>query len=179
MYNVLWVVIVIFVEFNCIFWVLDCMIFWRILMELIFVCCCMYEGFFEEVFLFLSFILYECFKIVDVFKSEKFLVGYIIICEGDLGDFFYLFVDGEVVVFRRGDEIVVKYYKKGDFFGEFVLFNDVLCVVSVVSIIEVKVVLFGKLVFQWLLGLVESIMWRIKYVGVKIGVEEMDFFQMV
>lgn len=179
MYNAPRAATVISAEPNCTLWALDRMTFRRILMESTFARRRMYEGFLEEVPLLSSLTPYERSKIADALKSEKFPAGHTIIREGDPGDSFYLLVDGEAVALRRGDETAVKHYKKGDFFGELALLNDAPRAASVVSTTEVKVVSLGKSAFQRLLGPVESIMRRTKYVGVKTGVEEMDPLQTV
>ncbi|KAK0735671.1 cyclic nucleotide-binding-like protein [Apiosordaria backusii] len=177
MYNAPRAATVISAEPNCTLWALDRMTFRRILMESTFARRRMYEGFLEEVPLLSSLTPYERSKIADALKSEKFPTGHTIIREGDPGDSFYLLVDGEAVALRNGDETPVKHYKKGDFFGELALLNDAPRAASVVSTTEVKVVSLGKSAFQRLLGPVESIMRRTKYVGVKTGVEEMDPLQ--
>ncbi|KAK3988285.1 cyclic adenosine monophosphate-dependent protein kinase [Cladorrhinum sp. PSN332] len=164
-------------EANCTLWALDRMTFRRILMESTFARRRMYEGFLEEVPLLASLTPYERSKIADALKSEKFPAGHTIIREGDPGDSFFLLEAGEAVAYRSGNETPVKHYKKGDFFGELALLNDAPRAASVVSKTEVKVLSLGKSAFQRLLGPVEKIMRRTKYVGVKSGVEEMDPLQ--
>ncbi|CAI4215138.1 unnamed protein product [Parascedosporium putredinis] len=97
--------------------------------------------------------------------------------EGDQGSTFYLMVSGEADAFKSNEEGVVKHYQKGDFFGELALLNDKPRAATVVAATDVKVAVLGKSAFQRMLGPVESIMRRTKYVGVKSGVEEMDPLQ--
>lgn len=177
MYNAPRAATVISAEPNCTLWALDRMTFRRILMESTFARRRMYEGFLEEVPLLSSLTPYERSKIADALKSEKFPAGHTIIREGDPGDSFFLLEAGEAVAYRSGNETPVKHYKKGDFFGELALLNDAPRAASVVSQTEVKVLSLGKSAFQRLLGPVEKIMRRTKYVGVKSGVEEMDPLQ--
>jgi cAMP-binding proteins - catabolite gene activator and regulatory subunit of cAMP-dependent protein kinases len=137
----------------------------------------MYEGFLEEVPLLQSLTPYERSKIADTLESQKFPAGHTIIREGDPGYDFYLLESGEAVAYRSDNDQPVKHYKKGDYFGELALLNDAPRAASVVSTTEVKVARLGKSAFQRLLGPVESIMRRQKYVGVESGVEDKDPLQ--
>ncbi|KAH6845118.1 cyclic nucleotide-binding-like protein [Chaetomium sp. MPI-CAGE-AT-0009] len=177
MYNAPRAATVISAEPQCTLWALDRVTFRRILMESTFARRRMYEGFLEEVPLLSSLTPYERSKIADALESQKFPAGHTIIREGDPGHSFYLLEAGEAVAYRSGNDTPVKHYKKGDFFGELALLNDAPRAASVVSQTEVKVARLGKSAFQRLLGPVEGIMRRTKYVGVKTGVEEMDPLQ--
>lgn len=177
MYNAPRAATVISAEPQCTLWALDRVTFRRILMESTFARRRMYEGFLEEVPLLSSLTPYERSKIADALESQKFPAGHTIIREGDPGHSFYLLEAGEAVAYRSGNDTPVKEYQKGDFFGELALLNDAPRAASVVSKTEVKVARLGKSAFQRLLGPVEGIMRRTRYVGVKTGVEEMDPLQ--
>ncbi|KAG7288654.1 hypothetical protein NEMBOFW57_005008 [Staphylotrichum longicolle] len=177
MYNAPRAATVISAEPQCTLWALDRVTFRRILMESTFARRRMYEGFLEEVPLLSSLTPYERSKIADALESQKFPAGHTIIREGDPGHSFYLLESGEAVATKSGNDTPVLHYKKGDFFGELALLNDAPRAASVVSTTEVKVARLGKSAFQRLLGPVEGIMRRTKYVGVKTGVEEMDPLQ--
>jgi cAMP-dependent protein kinase regulator len=177
MYNAPRAATVISAEPQCTLWALDRVTFRRILMESTFARRRMYEGFLEEVPLLSSLTPYERSKIADALESQKFPAGHTIIREGDPGHSFYLLESGEAVATKSGNDTPVLHYKKGDFFGELALLNDAPRAASVVSTSEVKVARLGKSAFQRLLGPVEGIMRRTKYVGVKTGVEEMDPLQ--
>ncbi|KAK4113923.1 camp-dependent protein kinase regulatory subunit [Canariomyces notabilis] len=177
MYNAPRAATVVSAEPQCTLWALDRLTFRRILMESTFARRRMYESFLEEVPLLSSLTPYERSKIADALESQKYPAGHTIIREGDPGHSFYLLESGEAVAYRSGNEAPVKHYKKGDFFGELALLNDAPRAASVVSETEVKVATLGKSAFQRLLGPVEGIMRRTKYVGVKSGVEEMDPLQ--
>ncbi|KAK3325826.1 cyclic nucleotide-binding-like protein [Apodospora peruviana] len=174
MYNAPRAATVISAEPQCTLWALDRMTFRRILMESTFARRRMYESFLEEVPLLSSLTPYERSKIADALKSQKFPAGHTIIREGDPGHSFFLLELGEAVAYRSGNDTPVKHYHKGDFFGELALLNDAPRAASVVSKTEVKVATLGKSAFQRLLGPVEGIMRRTKYVGVKSGVEDTD-----
>lgn len=174
MYNAPRAATVISAEPGCILWVLDRLTFRRILMESTFARRRMYESFLDTVPLLASLTPYERSKIADALKSQKFPAGHTIIREGDPGESFFLLEAGEAVAYRSGNDVPVKHYKKGDFFGELALLNDAPRAASVVSQTEVKVATLGKSAFQRLLGPVEGILRRTKYVGVKSGVEDTD-----
>ncbi|SPQ22094.1 a4a07f8f-4739-4d82-b677-7a4dcf5a6b2d [Thermothielavioides terrestris] len=177
MYNAPRAATVISAEPQCTLWALDRVTFRRILMESTFARRRMYESFLEEVPLLATLTPYERSKIADALESQKFPAGHTIIREGDPGHSFYLLESGEAVAYRSGNDTPVKHYKKGDFFGELALLNDAPRAASVVSQTEVKVARLGKSAFQRLLGPVEGIMRRTRYVGVKTGVEDMDPLQ--
>jgi len=174
MYNAARAATVISAEPQCTLWALDRLTFRRILMESTFARRRMYESFLEEVPLLSTLTPYERSKIADALQSQKFPEGHYIIREGDPGHSFFLLEAGTAVAYRSGNETPVKEYKKGDFFGELALLNDKPRAASVVSTSEVKVATLGKSAFQRLLGPVEGIMRRTKYVGVKSGVEDTD-----
>ncbi|KAI1416256.1 camp-dependent protein kinase regulatory subunit [Hypoxylon sp. FL1857] len=174
MYNAPRAATVISAESGCTLWALDRVTFRRILMESTFARRRLYESFLEEVPLLSSLTPYERSKIADALETKKFPKGYTIIKQGDIGESFFLLEDGEADAFKDGSPVSVKHYKKGDFFGELALLDDKPRAADVISATEVKVATLGKSAFQRLLGPVEGIMRRTKYVGVKSGVEDVD-----
>ncbi|KAI1380634.1 camp-dependent protein kinase regulatory subunit [Hypoxylon crocopeplum] len=174
MYNAPRAATVISAESGCTLWALDRVTFRRILMESTFARRRLYESFLEEVPLLSSLTPYERSKIADALETKKFPKGYTIIKQGDMGKSFFLLEDGEADAYKDGGPQSVKHYKKGDFFGELALLDDKPRAADVISTTEVKVATLGKNAFQRLLGPVESIMRRTKYVGVKSGVEDVD-----
>jgi cAMP-dependent protein kinase regulator len=141
-------------------WALDRVTFRRILMDSAFQRRRMYEGFLTEVPLLSSLTPYERSKIADALETRKFPAGTTIIQEGDVGESFFILEAGSAEVYKRGTPNPVNHYKKGDYFGELALLNDVPRAASVVSTTEVKVATLGKDGFQRLLGPVEGIMRR-------------------
>ncbi|KAI2639061.1 camp-dependent protein kinase regulatory subunit [Hypomontagnella submonticulosa] len=174
MYNAPRAATVISAEPGCTLWALDRVTFRRILMESTFARRRLYEGFLEEVPLLSSLTPYERSKIADALETKKFPKGYKIIKQGDIGTSFFLLEDGEADAFKDGGSESVKHYKKGDFFGELALLDDKPRAADVISATEVKVATLGKSAFQRLLGPVEGIMRRTRYVGVESGVEDVD-----
>ena len=175
MYNAPRAATVISAEPGCTLWALDRVTFRRILMESTFARRRMYEGFLEEVPLLSSLTPYERSKIADALETQKFTAGDVIIKQGDPGQNFYLLESGEADAYKGDNrDEAVKHYEKGDFFGELALLNDAPRAASVVASTDVKVATLGKSAFQRLLGPVEGIMRRTRYVGIASGVEDMD-----
>lgn len=174
MYNAPRAATVISSEPSCTLWALDRVTFRRILMESTFARRRLYESFLEEVPLLSSLTPYERSKIADALETKKFPKGYTIIKQGDIGKSFFLLEGGEADAFKDSSSESVKHYKKGDFFGELALLDDKPRAADVISATEVKVATLGKNAFQRLLGPVEGIMRRTRYVGVKSGVEDVD-----
>ncbi|KAF1917715.1 camp-dependent protein kinase regulatory subunit [Ampelomyces quisqualis] len=141
-------------------WALDRVTFRRILMDSAFQRRRLYEGFLEEVPLLSTLTPYERSKIADALETKKYPPGTTIIQEGDVGESFYILESGDAEVFKRGVDQPVKWYSKGDYFGELALLNDAPRAASVVSKSEVKLATLGKHGFQRLLGPVEGIMRR-------------------
>jgi cAMP-dependent protein kinase regulator len=162
---------------GCTLWALDRVTFRKILLESSFAKRRMYESFLAEVPLLSGLSSYERSKIADALESQKFAAGDIIIKEGDQGSTFYIVVDGEADAYKSGQAGSVLHYGKGEFFGELALLNDQPRAATVVATTDAKVAVLGKNAFQRMLGPVEGIMRRTKYVGVKSGVEEMDPLQ--
>ncbi|KAI0455043.1 cyclic nucleotide-binding-like protein [Xylaria acuta] len=174
MYNAPRAATVVSAEQACTLWALDRVTFRRILMESTFARRRLYEKFLEEVPLLASLTPYERSKIADALETQKYPAGTTIIKQGDIGQSFYLVESGEADAFKNGQTESVKHYQKGDFFGELALLNDAPRAASVVSATEIKVATLGKNAFARLLGPVEGIMRRTRYVGVVSGVEDMD-----
>ncbi|KAI0594657.1 regulatory subunit of protein kinase A [Biscogniauxia sp. FL1348] len=174
MYNAPRAATVVSAEQGCTLWALDRVTFRRILMESTFARRRLHESFLEEVPLLSSLTPYERSKIADALETLKFPAGHTIIRQGDIGQSFFLLESGEADAYIDNKPQSVRHYRKGDFFGELALLNDAPRAASVVSTTEVKVATLGKRAFARLLGPVEGIMRRTKYVGVKSGVEDMD-----
>ncbi|PYH87947.1 camp-dependent protein kinase regulatory subunit [Aspergillus ellipticus CBS 707.79] len=144
-------------------WALDRITFRRILMDSAFQRRRMYEAFLEEVPLLSSLKSYERAKIADALDAIKYPAGSTIISEGDPGDAFYLLESGEADAFKKDVEGPVKFYKRGDYFGELALLDDKPRAASIVAKTDVKVAKLGRDGFKRLLGPVENIMRRAEY----------------
>ncbi|KAE8151000.1 cyclic nucleotide-binding-like protein [Aspergillus avenaceus] len=144
-------------------WALDRITFRRILMDSAFQRRRMYEAFLEEVPLLSSLKPYERSKIADALDTMKYPAGSTIITEGDPGDAFYLLESGEAEAFKSEVDEPVKFYKRGDYFGELALLDDKPRAASIIAKTEVKVAKLGRDGFKRLLGPVEEIMRRAEY----------------
>ncbi|OJJ39127.1 hypothetical protein ASPWEDRAFT_49182 [Aspergillus wentii DTO 134E9] len=144
-------------------WALDRITFRRILMDSAFQRRRMYEAFLEEVPLLSSLKPYERAKIADALDTIKHPAGAKIITEGDPGDAFYLLESGEAEAFKEDVEGPVKFYKRGDYFGELALLDDKPRAASIITKTDVKVARLGRDGFKRLLGPVEDIMRRAEY----------------
>lgn len=174
MYNAPRAATVVSAEAHCTLWALDRVTFRRILMESTFARRRLYESFLEEVPLLSSLTPYERSKIADALETQKYPPGHTIIQQGDIGEAFFILESGEADAYIDGETRSVKHYQKGDYFGELALLNDAPRAASVVSTTEVKVATMGKRAFARLLGPVEGIMRRTRYVAVESGVEDVD-----
>jgi len=87
----------------------------------------MYEEFLGSVPVLKSLSPEERSKIADVLGSRVYEGGEDVVVEGEMGDTFYLVEEGEAVALKKNpdgsDEMVVKEYQKGDYFGELALLN--------------------------------------------------------
>ncbi|PGH21546.1 cAMP-dependent protein kinase regulatory subunit [Polytolypa hystricis UAMH7299] len=144
-------------------WALDRITFRRILMDSAFQRRRMYEAFLEEVPLLSTLKPYERAKIADALDTVRHPAGATIIREGDRGTTFYLLESGEAEAYKEGIQGPVKYYERGDFFGELALLDDKPRAASIVAKTDVKVAQLGRDGFKRLLGPVQDIMRRAKY----------------
>lgn len=105
---------------DAILWALDRVTFRTILMENTARKRRMYESFLEEVPLLKSLEEYERHKIADALDTVYFEPGHQVVCEGDVGDRFYIIESGDAAVYRRGsdnDQQQVNTLSRGNYFG--------------------------------------------------------------
>jgi cAMP-dependent protein kinase regulator len=97
----------------------------------------MYEEFLGSVPVLKSLSPEERSKIADVLGSRVYEGGEDVVVEGEMGDTFYLVEEGEAVALKKNpdgsDEMVVKEYQKGDYFGGNVDFSSFHCVHQLMS----------------------------------------------
>eukprot|EP00388_Colpodella_angusta_P012895 GDKJ01032538.1.p1 GENE.GDKJ01032538.1~~GDKJ01032538.1.p1 ORF type:complete len:354 (-),score=57.31 GDKJ01032538.1:482-1543(-) len=87
-----------------------------------------YENMLDRIELFDALNKFEKGQVSDMLQCEQYNDGDIIIKQGDLGNTFYLLESGECIAKLRGpnpgdEEIPVKSYKTGDYFGEMALLS--------------------------------------------------------
>eukprot|EP00735_Rhodelphis_limneticus_P001946 TRINITY_DN1267_c0_g1::TRINITY_DN1267_c0_g1_i1::g.26800::m.26800 TRINITY_DN1267_c0_g1::TRINITY_DN1267_c0_g1_i1::g.26800 ORF type:complete len:782 (-),score=302.12,sp/P00516/KGP1_BOVIN/37.69/8e-131,sp/P00516/KGP1_BOVIN/32.73/3e-38,sp/P00516/KGP1_BOVIN/31.86/2e-10,Pkinase/PF00069.20/3.8e+03,Pkinase/PF00069.20/2.1e-68,cNMP_binding/PF00027.24/2e-18,cNMP_binding/PF00027.24/3.5e-20,cNMP_binding/PF00027.24/1.2e-18,Pkinase_Tyr/PF07714.12/7.3e+02,Pkinase_Tyr/PF07714.12/1.2e-31,Kinase-like/PF14531.1/5.7e+ len=84
--------------------------------------------------------------IIRALQRHEYRAGDIVIREGDIGETFYIIIDGEVDITKEGKTIGTRH--KGDFFGERALEFDEPRAATVVAKGDVKLVALGRAPFQ-------------------------------
>ncbi|KAH3667851.1 hypothetical protein WICMUC_005251 [Wickerhamomyces mucosus] len=132
-------------------WALDRLTFRRILLAKTSKKRQLYESFLKDVPVLSNLSLLERSKLADALEAEFFKPGDIIIKEGEVGENFYLISKGEAQVFKNTEGLVSD-LKRGDYFGEVALLNDLPRQASVIAKTDVEVATLDKRGFQRLLG---------------------------
>jgi len=94
-------------------------------------------------------------QVTDAMKIQKFKIGDTIIKQGDSGDTLYIVEVGTLVAKATkdgGEEVQVKDYKEGDYFGELALIKDQPRAVSVIATSDVEVLCLDRVSFEAMLG---------------------------
>lgn len=138
-------------ETDLILWALDRLTFRRILLAKTSKKRQLYESFLKEVPVLYNLSLFERSKLADALDREVYKPGDVIIKEGEVGENFYLIEKGEANVFKENEGLVSS-LKRGDYFGEVALLNDLPRQASVIAKTEVQVATLDKRGFQRLLG---------------------------
>lgn len=132
-------------------WLLDRATFRRILLEGTFKRRIMYEDFLKDVEILSSLLSHERSKIADALSTEMYSKGDKIVSEGEKGENFYFIERGNCDVYTKAGGHI-KVLRKGDYFGEIALLNDLPRQATVEAIDSVVVATLGKSGFQRLLG---------------------------
>jgi len=106
---------------------------------------------------------YERSKLGDAVQEHTFKKDELIIKEGDDGDNFYLIQEGTAIANKNqgGQQVKVKDYSKGDYFGERALITKEMRAASiVVTSDECSVLSLNRDTFNRLLGSLEDILRR-------------------
>jgi len=98
-------------------------------------------------------------KVADAIETRHFSDGETIIAQGDAPDYFYIVVEGSVVIKRRGDdkndpsrEIFLTNLEAGSFFGELAFLTNKPRAASVYASSDVKLAALDVQAFERLLG---------------------------
>lgn len=87
-----------------------------------------YQNFLKSVKVLEQMDLYERSQIADCIREGYFKPNEYVIRQGEIGDTFYIVVEGEAVATRNlpefGKEEVLMHYKGGDYFGELALLKN-------------------------------------------------------
>lgn len=132
-------------------WLLDRATFRRILVEGTFKRRIMYENFLKDVEILSSLLSHERSKIADALSTEMYSKGDKIVSEGEKGENFFFIERGNCDVYTKAGGHI-KVLRKGDYFGEIALLNDLPRQATVEAIDSVVVATLGKSGFQRLLG---------------------------
>lgn len=122
-----------------------------------------YETFLESVKILKTMDPYERSQVADALQAETHTKDSFIIKEGDIGDKFYMIIEGEAVALKNIDGVQTKVYayKGGDYFGERALLtNDARAASIVVSSETAKTISLDRETFKRLLGPLEDILSR-------------------
>lgn len=120
-----------------------------------------YENFLQTVPILQSMDHYERSKLADVIKESKYDKGHSIIKQGDLGEVFYILVEGEAKATLDGDESkAVMEYKAGDYFGELALLRGEPRAANVIAETECKLIQLDRKAFKRMLGPLDTILKR-------------------
>jgi len=113
----------------------------------------LYLTFVESIDLLKPLALEDKKTLASALREKQFPPDYKIVCEGDVGDFFYIILDGEVKCTKTGAaEEVSRRLKKGDFFGELALLSSDKRRASVTTVLSTKVLMLDRGSFNRLLG---------------------------
>ena len=116
---------------------------------------------------------YELSQISDALKSCNYNPNDYVIREGELGDVFYIVVEGEAIATKTLEPgkapVEVKKYSKGSYFGELALIKGEPRAANIVASSPLKLISLDRSSFKRLLGPIEAILKRnsdqyVKYV---------------
>jgi cAMP-dependent protein kinase regulator len=123
-----------------------------------------YENVLKEVEILSTVDPYELSQIADALKSSYYNKGDYIIKEGELGDVFYIIINGEAVATKTLEPGTapkeVKKYKTGDYFGELALIKGEPRAANIEAKTNLKVITLDRHSFKRLLGPIENILKR-------------------
>ena len=103
---------------------------------------------------------YERLKVADALVTNTFASGEIIVQEGDPGERFYLILEGQVKVTRKGEETHNSPLEPWQYFGELALLNDDKRLATCSAVGHVQLASMDRESFDSLLGPVKEIMTR-------------------
>jgi len=122
----------------------------------------MYESFLEKVPILQQLTSWERMTVADALETYNFQDDETIIREGDVGDIFYIIVEGDAEVFHNSENGMeqIATLHKSDYFGEVALLMDRPRSATVVAVNALKCVGLDRERFSRLLGPCEDILRR-------------------
>uniref|UniRef100_A0A7S3CLM3 Cyclic nucleotide-binding domain-containing protein n=1 Tax=Strombidium rassoulzadegani TaxID=1082188 RepID=A0A7S3CLM3_9SPIT len=120
-----------------------------------------YEQFLSTVTILKSMDHYERSKMADAIKESKVKKGEVVIKQGDLGETFYILVEGEATAnLNDNPDKAVMSYKSGDYFGELALLRGEPRAANVIAETDCKLISLDRKSFKRLLGPLDKILQR-------------------
>ena len=159
---------------DTVLWSLDRVSFRMVVLEANTKKASMYESFLEKVTLLAPLSKDQRNRMVDALEECSVAPNETIINEGDEGTHFYIIVEGEVSITKRGSDGELARRKTGDYFGELSLRTGAPTIASVTAATACKVVRMDRGAFQRLLGPLDSLLAMRKYTtgGVELAAGE-------
>ena len=103
-------------------------------------------------------------KILDACQHVEFCEGDYVITEGEVGEEFYILLEGEAIATKVMSNCkstqVVKEYKAGDYFGERALMKNTTRAANIIAKSDIKCLALKREDFKHLLGPIEEILKR-------------------
>jgi len=160
---------------DCTLWAIDRATYRHVLMNSTIEKRKMYESFLEKVPILEQLTKWERMVIADALETHTFAPGDVVIKEGELGDRFYIIVEGEAKVYQqrdKGPEHIASLHKS-DYFGEIALLTDRPRAATVIAADTLKCASVDRDRFNRVLGPCENILRRNmenynRYMSVKI-----------
>lgn len=123
----------------------------------------LYQNFLDKVPILSPLQKYERLTVADALESANFADGEEIVREGDLGDVFYIIVEGEAKVTQfasDGGAVEIARLKASDYFGEIALLTNRPRAATVTAVGNIKCVRLDRERFNRVLGPCEDILRR-------------------
>ena len=145
---------------ECVLWALDRQTFRQVMLDTTSKKRKLHEQFLQNVPVLGGLTDQERSKVADVLDAHNFKEGDMIITQGEPGDRFYILEAGSAsaVVTKGGEQVRLKDYGKGDFFGELALITDKPRAAGIVATSPCICVSMDRGSFKRLLGPLEDTM---------------------
>jgi CRP-like cAMP-binding protein len=141
---------------NGLLWAVDRFTFRKVIIDIASRKRKMYEGFLRNVPLLQSLEQGEICRIADALEPVSFNPHETVIRQGDVGDSFYIIIEGEADVYVDGK--VVNHLSAGEYFGELALLNDTPRSASIIAITALNCVALDASSFRRLLGPLDELL---------------------
>jgi cAMP-dependent protein kinase regulator len=147
---------------DCKLWAIDRMSYRKIIMGRTMMKRDLYEGFLKRVPILENLDSYERLTVADALVPQNFVEDDLIIQQGDIGEFFFIILEGEAQVWKTldGKRLDLVVLKKGDYFGELALLFNQPRAANVTCLSPLKTVTLDVTSFKLLLGPVDAILKR-------------------